>query len=209
MGDVEAFERPSLRSHQRPLLGPLTIAPEHPVHGFDQESLRPSGALVLGCLEVVDDRGVEVARPKHEAGGAILQPPEGTVRSFEVVSMLGEESKGLSKPADDVVRVAIGTLEAAVAEQPASEDESEGLLSELVEQAARSPRVVEHRWQAGDLAIWDNRRVLHRVRPYDYSEPRVMRHTRVAGDPASELAGTLPDVRATKFAPSPPAQQSN
>ena len=77
-----------------------------------------------------------------------------------------------------------------------SEAESAALLAELLDFAARPPRTTGHHWQPGDLAIWDNRRVLHRVLPYDYTEARVMRHTRVAGDPVSELAGTLPDVRA-------------
>ena len=82
-----------------------------------------------------------------------------------------------------------------------TEAQSEKLLAELLDLAAQSPRVTEHRWQPGDLAIWDNRRVLHRVAPYDYSQPRVMRHTRIAGNPASELAGTLPDIRATTYQP--------
>jgi alpha-ketoglutarate-dependent taurine dioxygenase len=77
-----------------------------------------------------------------------------------------------------------------------TEAESAALLAELLDFAARPPRTTGHHWQPGDLAIWDNRRVLHRVLPYDYTEARVMRHTRVAGDPVSELAGTLPDVRA-------------
>jgi alpha-ketoglutarate-dependent taurine dioxygenase len=46
--------------------------------------------------------------------------------------------------------------------------------------------VLRHRWQPGDLAIWDNRCVLHRALPYDPSVPRVMHHTRIAGDPATE-----------------------
>ena len=36
--------------------------------------------------------------------------------------------------------------------------------------------------------IWDNRALLHRACPYDYSKARVLTATRVAGDPASELA---------------------
>ncbi len=59
-----------------------------------------------------------------------------------------------------------------------------------------------HRWGPGDVVIWDNRCVLHRARPYDYREPRVMRHTRVAGDPATELAPTAPDDRAGVYEPS-------
>ncbi|MEE8041196.1 MAG: TauD/TfdA family dioxygenase [Pseudomonadales bacterium] len=82
-----------------------------------------------------------------------------------------------------------------------TEAESDAFLTELVEFAARPPRTTAHRWQPGDIAIWDNRCVLHRVQPYDYSQARVMRHTRVAGDPVSELAQTHPDVRATTYEP--------
>lgn len=66
--------------------------------------------------------------------------------------------------------------------------ESEKLLDELLEHACRPPRVHRHAWQPGDLAIWDNRCVLHRARPYDHRQVRIMRHTRIAGDPASESA---------------------
>ena len=65
-------------------------------------------------------------------------------------------------------------------------DESERLLDELLDFACRPPRVFSHRWQPGDLAIWDNRCVLHRARPYDPGVPRVLHHTRIAGDPATE-----------------------
>jgi alpha-ketoglutarate-dependent taurine dioxygenase len=66
------------------------------------------------------------------------------------------------------------------------EDESGRLLAELLDFACRPPRVLQHRWAPGDLAIWDNRCVLHRARPYDSRVPRVMHHTRIAGDPATE-----------------------
>ena len=67
-----------------------------------------------------------------------------------------------------------------------TEEASERLLQGLVDFACRPPRVLEHRWSVGDVAIWDNRRVLHRARPWDSSEPREMFHVRVAGDPATE-----------------------
>jgi alpha-ketoglutarate-dependent taurine dioxygenase len=70
--------------------------------------------------------------------------------------------------------------------------ESERLLDELLEFACQPPRVLRHIWQPGDLAIWDNRCVLHRARPYDPAAPRVLHHTRIAGDPATESG--LPGV---------------
>jgi alpha-ketoglutarate-dependent taurine dioxygenase len=69
-------------------------------------------------------------------------------------------------------------------------DESEKLLDELMAFACRPPRTLQHSWRPGDVAIWDNRCVLHRARPYDHAEPRVMHHTRIAGDRASELAAS-------------------
>ena len=67
-----------------------------------------------------------------------------------------------------------------------AEDESERLLDELLQFACQPPRIWRHRWQAGDVAIWDNRCLLHRARPWDPAEPRVMHHTRIAGEPATE-----------------------
>ncbi|MFT7598403.1 MAG: alpha-ketoglutarate-dependent taurine dioxygenase [Acidimicrobiales bacterium] len=62
-------------------------------------------------------------------------------------------------------------------------DESRELLRSLLEfVVSDETRVYQHRWQAGDTMIWDNRALLHRARPYDYSKPRVLIGTRVAGD---------------------------
>jgi alpha-ketoglutarate-dependent taurine dioxygenase len=68
-----------------------------------------------------------------------------------------------------------------------STEESQRLLAELLEFACRPPRTYRHRWAPGDLAVWDNRCVLHHACVYDYREPRVMKHTRISGE-ASEVA---------------------
>lgn len=65
-------------------------------------------------------------------------------------------------------------------------DESEQLLEALHEHACRPPRLYEHHWTPGDLVMWDNRCVLHRARPWNLDEPRLMKHTRISGDPATE-----------------------
>jgi alpha-ketoglutarate-dependent taurine dioxygenase len=65
-------------------------------------------------------------------------------------------------------------------------DESEALLDELVDFACRPPRVYTHRWKAGDAVLWDNRCLLHRGRPWDMRQGRVMYHARIAGDPVTE-----------------------
>jgi alpha-ketoglutarate-dependent taurine dioxygenase len=68
------------------------------------------------------------------------------------------------------------------------EAESERLLQELVDFACRPPRVYYHNWRPGDAVVWDNRCLLHRATPWDMAEPRVMWHSRIAGDPVSEAS---------------------
>ncbi|MEO5841770.1 MAG: TauD/TfdA family dioxygenase [Acidimicrobiales bacterium] len=68
-----------------------------------------------------------------------------------------------------------------------SADESQRLLAELLQDACQTPRTYRHHWAPGDLAVWDNRCVLHHACGYDYREPRVMKHTRVSGE-ATEVA---------------------
>jgi alpha-ketoglutarate-dependent taurine dioxygenase len=66
--------------------------------------------------------------------------------------------------------------------------ESEKLLRELVEFACQPPRVYHHDWRAGDAVVWDNRCLMHRATPWDMNQPRIMWHSRIAGDPRSEAA---------------------
>jgi alpha-ketoglutarate-dependent taurine dioxygenase len=65
-------------------------------------------------------------------------------------------------------------------------DESERLLDDLAAFACQPPRVYHHTWTAGDAVVWDNRCLMHRACPWDMSKPRVMYHSRIAGDPDSE-----------------------
>lgn len=61
-------------------------------------------------------------------------------------------------------------------------ERSRSLLRELTESACQPPRIFTHRWQVGDLVIWDNRCVLHRGRPWPPDEPRILFRTTVACD---------------------------
>jgi alpha-ketoglutarate-dependent 2,4-dichlorophenoxyacetate dioxygenase len=51
------------------------------------------------------------------------------------------------------------------------------LIRELLERATRPDLVYTHRWQAGDLVMWDNRCTLHRGRRFDLSQRRELRRT--------------------------------
>jgi len=68
------------------------------------------------------------------------------------------------------------------------EEESGKLIEELLDSTCQPQHTHRHSWQVGDIAVWDNRAVLHRARPYNIEEPRLMYHTRIAGDPGSELS---------------------
>ncbi len=56
------------------------------------------------------------------------------------------------------------------------------LLGELLDRSTASGLVYEHEWSLGDTVIWDNRGVLHRVRPYDAASPREMHRSTILGD---------------------------
>ena len=68
------------------------------------------------------------------------------------------------------------------------EKESEEFMDGLNDFACNESRTYFHNWEEGDAVVWDNRRLMHRVTPYDMSKPRRMWHTRIAGDPKTELA---------------------
>ena len=69
-----------------------------------------------------------------------------------------------------------------------SETESEQLLNELIDLACQPPRIHHHSWTPGDAVVWDNRSLMHRGCPWDMTLPRVMQHSRIAGDPVTEFA---------------------
>ena len=61
-------------------------------------------------------------------------------------------------------------------------DDSRSLLDELLAQTTVAELIYTHKWQPGDLVIWDNRCILHRGTGYDADKyRRFMRQTRVAG----------------------------
>ena len=62
-----------------------------------------------------------------------------------------------------------------------SEAESDGLLRVLFDHAKRAEYSMRWRWQEGDVALWDNRNVLHYAIP-DYRGERLMQRVVLAGD---------------------------
>jgi taurine dioxygenase len=61
-------------------------------------------------------------------------------------------------------------------------DESEALLDELWAHATQESLVFTHRWEMGDLLIWDNLSVLHRRDAFDGNERRRLHRAQLKGE---------------------------
>ena len=69
--------------------------------------------------------------------------------------------------------------------------ESRPLLDFLIRHATQPRFTYRHRWQAGDLLVWDNRCTIHlALGDYDPSEVRQMERTTVKGHPSGHLCST-------------------
>jgi alpha-ketoglutarate-dependent 2,4-dichlorophenoxyacetate dioxygenase len=65
-------------------------------------------------------------------------------------------------------------------------EEGRALIEELIAFATQPQFVYRHCWNVGDLVMWDNRCTMHRGRPYDETQRRVLHRTTV-----SDVANTL------------------
>ncbi|HYZ40357.1 MAG TPA: TauD/TfdA family dioxygenase, partial [Stellaceae bacterium] len=65
-------------------------------------------------------------------------------------------------------------------------EKGRALIEELIALATQPQFVYQHRWTIGDLVMWDNRCTMHRGRPYDKTQRRVLHRTTV-----SDVANTL------------------
>jgi alpha-ketoglutarate-dependent taurine dioxygenase len=61
-------------------------------------------------------------------------------------------------------------------------EEGRRLLGELLAWATQPRFVYRHQWSAGDLLVWDNTGVVHRVEPYAADSGREMHRTTVLGE---------------------------
>lgn len=66
------------------------------------------------------------------------------------------------------------------------------LLSQLLDEATRPEFVYSHKWRQGDAVMWDNRAMLHRGRPWDYTRERSMVRTTISATEADGLGEVTP-----------------
>ena len=60
-------------------------------------------------------------------------------------------------------------------------EDSDRLLDEIWASATRDALTWRHRWQVGDLVLWDNRCTMHRRDAFDPTARRVMHRTQIKG----------------------------
>ena len=71
-------------------------------------------------------------------------------------------------------------------------EEAQALLTELIAAATGPGCTWLHRWQPGDVVMWDNRAILHRGRPWPDDKPRHMIRTTISAADADGLAEMWP-----------------
>jgi alpha-ketoglutarate-dependent 2,4-dichlorophenoxyacetate dioxygenase len=66
------------------------------------------------------------------------------------------------------------------------------LIDELMQAATARGASYEHKWQAGDVVMWDNRATMHRGRPWPPDQARLMVRTTISASAADGLENMRP-----------------
>ena len=71
----------------------------------------------------------------------------------------------------------------------------EKLIAELTAAATAPGTTYEHKWQNGDVVMWDNRATMHRGRPWPGNEPRYMVRATISATTADGVESMRPPTR--------------
>ncbi|WP_159982970.1 MULTISPECIES: TauD/TfdA family dioxygenase [unclassified Novosphingobium] len=130
----------------------------------EDEKREYEGLKVIHCVEAavrpVHGHPSEERRARYKAMAAVMEQP--LVWTHED----GRKSLLLGTHADGIVGM--------------PGPHGRALLTRLQQWAAQPDLVYTHKWQPGDLVIWNNHGLMHRVVPYT-DEGRVMHRTTIAG----------------------------
>ena len=171
---------------ETPSLGSLLYAKEVPARGGDTlfanmylayESLSPGLRRLLDGLRAVNSAGKnkETLRGNHLAGGAM------TATAVDSRGLRAEHPVVRRHPVTGRKALYVNRAH-TVAFTDMTEAESAGLLGYLFEQAAREEITCRFRWQAGSLALWDNRCTQHYPLNDYHGQRRVMHRVTIEGD---------------------------
>ena len=132
----------------------------------DEEKERVAGMRVLHSLEATI-RGVYENPTSEQVAGWHKKGP-GREHPLVWKHRTGRKSLVLGATADHVVGMDV--------------EEGRDLLKGFLQRATRPERVVRHDWTVGDMVIWDNTGVLHRVTGHDPTSTRELHRATVDGD---------------------------
>jgi len=174
-------------------------------HSDLEYTLRPALATLLWCEQVPDVGGDTQFAHMGNAWDAVSPGMQKMLRGLEAEYdiKLGVRPKEADGSFDEIHGHNVSVAQPLVREHPESgrtslfasdridrfvgwtRDESMPLLHYLMKVATHPENVLRHRWQPGDLVMWDNRCVIHQaLADYDRSQVRYMRRSAVMGEPS-------------------------
>jgi taurine dioxygenase len=170
---------------EKPPLGSILRAVQLPAYGGDTswaDSQRAYESLSEPVRRLVD--GLTAVHDGQQEWGAYLRRRENRGNIWD-----GKQVNALTPVEHPVVRVHPESGRKGLFVNPGftshivgvSDAESRALLDLLYAHLTKPEHIIRHRWQLGDVGIWDNRSTAHYANR-DYSEARVMRRITLAGD---------------------------
>jgi len=159
---------------------------------------KPPRAIMLQAVHVPDDGGDTLFACQIAAYNALPDEQKTRLRDCRVLhtaaSVFGEHpgsktAGALQSACHPLVRHVSGRRAYALFHSgPCAQrvigvtaDESRKLLGEALSAATHSPLQYRHKWQAGDIVIWDNRSTMHKALNDYPGQPRLMRRAMIAG----------------------------
>ncbi|NCF81758.1 MAG: TauD/TfdA family dioxygenase [Proteobacteria bacterium] len=169
---------------------------------------KPPLGSVLYALEVPPEGGDTLYTDMYAAYETLDEKTKGRIENLEVIHRYGDRYQMMASDDNDrppltpeqlaevpdvvhpMVRTHPETGRKAlfvnegftVAIVELAKDEGEALLEKLFSHSVQPAHVYRHRWQAGDLVMWDNRCTMHRATEYDLRYDRAMHRTTIQGD---------------------------
>lgn len=173
-------------------------------------TLQPSTGALLHCKEIPDVGGDTMFANMYLAHEALSDPLRRFLQSLDAIHDFNiikanakrdpEQLASLSKRNPAVVQPVVrvheetGRRSLYVTEMVTSqfvgmtEEESRPLLEYLFRHSVQPEFTYRHRWQVGDLVMWDNRCTMHlALADFDQSKPRHMLRTTLKGRPSGRL----------------------
>lgn len=216
-GDLDTHDAVPLdrdRTHPEVLLVDNLPRPEgeaygkrigHEWHSDLAPSLRPAGLSFLRALRVPPVGGDTAFANMYAAFDALSPGMKAMLRGLNAVYVRGrkgvtaeweKENRRLNPPVcqplvrrhPETDREALYIGQSARSFEGMTPEESRGLLEWLIRHATQPRFVYRHRWQSGDLLVWDNRCTIHlALGDYDPNEVRQLERTTVVGHPSGHL----------------------